>query len=149
MIKKKRNGFGESLTDTESTCHQSVLLPVVKTYHFFITSDALKPHYPLTEWEDMWCQHHHDGNKSPCRGLYKLLKICKQNLQEILRTCWIPLEPTFSLSSFTFIKRILSSSSLSAIRVVSSAYLRLLIFLPAILIPGELNYIEYWITLIQ
>ena len=37
-------------------------------------------------------------------------------------------------SSFTFIKRLFSSSSLSAIRVVSSAYLRLLIFLPAILI---------------
>ena len=44
-------------------------------------------------------------------------------------------KPTFSLSSFTFIKRLLSSSSLSAIRVVSSAYLRLLIFLPTILIP--------------
>jgi len=40
---------------------------------------------------------------------------------------------TFSLSSFTFIKRLFSSSSLSAIRVVSSAYVRLLIFLPAIL----------------
>ena len=37
-------------------------------------------------------------------------------------------KPTFSLSTFTFIKRLLSSSSLSAIRVVSSAYLRLLIF---------------------
>src|SRR5574338_659329 len=45
-------------------------------------------------------------------------------------------KPTFSLSFFTFIKRLLSSSSLSAIRVVSSAYLRLLIFLPAILIPA-------------
>ena len=44
-------------------------------------------------------------------------------------------KPTFSLSSFTFIKRLFSSSSLSAIMVVSSAYLRLLIFLPAILIP--------------
>jgi len=43
---------------------------------------------------------------------------------------------TFSLSSFTFIKRFFSSSSLSAIWVVSSAYLRLLIFLPAILIPA-------------
>ena len=41
----------------------------------------------------------------------------------------------FWLSSFTFIKRFFSSSSLSAIRVVSSSYLRLLIFLPAILIP--------------
>ena len=36
----------------------------------------------------------------------------------------------------TFIKRLFSSSSLSAIRVVSSAYLRLLIFLPAIMIPA-------------
>ena len=42
---------------------------------------------------------------------------------------------TFSLSSFIFIKR-LFSSSLSAIRVVSSAYLRLLIFLLAVLIPA-------------
>ena len=45
-------------------------------------------------------------------------------------------KPTFPLSSFTFIKRLFSSSSLSALRVVSSAYLRLLIFLPAILIPA-------------
>ena len=45
-------------------------------------------------------------------------------------------KPAFSLSSFTFIKGLFSSSSLSAIRVVSSAYLRLLIFLPAILIPA-------------
>ena len=43
-------------------------------------------------------------------------------------------KPTFTLSSF--IKRLFSSSSLSAISVVSSAYLRLLIFLPAILNPA-------------
>ena len=45
-------------------------------------------------------------------------------------------KPTFLLSSFTFIKRLFSSSLIYAIRVVSSAYLRLLIFLPAILIPA-------------
>ena len=44
----------------------------------------------------------------------------------------VELKPTFSLSSFTFIKRLFSSSSLSTTRVVSSAYLRLLIFLLAI-----------------
>ena len=48
-------------------------------------------------------------------------------------------KPTFSLSSLTFIKRLFSSSSLSAIRVVSSAYLRLLLFLPAILIHFSLT----------
>ena len=40
------------------------------------------------------------------------------------------------LSSFTFIKRLFSSSSLSAIIVVTSAHLRLLIVLLAILIPA-------------
>ena len=40
----------------------------------------------------------------------------------------------FSLSSFTFIKKLFSSSSFSVIKLVSSAYLRLLIFLLAILI---------------
>ena len=43
-------------------------------------------------------------------------------------------KPTFSLSSFTFIKRLFSSSSVYAKTLVSSAYLRLLIFLLAILI---------------
>ena len=45
-------------------------------------------------------------------------------------------KPTFSLSSFTFIKRLFSSSLLSAIRAMSSAYLRLLIILLEILIPA-------------
>ena len=50
---------------------------------------------------------------------------------------WIlSFKPTFSLFCFTFIKRLFSSSLLSAIRVVSSAYLWLLIFLLAILIPA-------------
>ena len=46
--------------------------------------------------------------------------------------CWI-LSQHFH-SPLSFIKKLFSPSSLSAIRVVSSAYLKLLIFLPAILI---------------
>ena len=53
----------------------------------------------------------------------------------ILAFWMLSIKPAFSLSSFTFIKR-LFSYSLSAIRVVSPVYLRLLIFLPAILIPA-------------
>ena len=45
-------------------------------------------------------------------------------------------KPSFSLSSSTFSMRLFSSSSLSTIRVVSSEYLQLLIFLLAILIPA-------------
>ena len=64
--------------------------------------------------------------------------ICHEvmGLDALIFVFWmLSFKPTFSLSSFTFIKRLLSSS-LSAIRVVSSAYLRLLIFLPAILITA-------------
>ena len=53
----------------------------------------------------------------------------------ILNFWMLNFKPTFSVSFFTFIKR-LFSSSFSAIRVVSSAYLRLSIFPPAVLIPG-------------
>ena len=57
-------------------------------------------------------------------------------LDAMILVFWtLSFKPSFSLFSFTFIKR-LFSSSLSAIRVVSSAYLRLLIFLPAILTPA-------------
>ena len=45
-------------------------------------------------------------------------------------------KPAFSFSSFTYIKRLFNSSLLSAIIVMSSAYLRLLVFLLAILIPA-------------
>ena len=53
----------------------------------------------------------------------------------ILAFWMLSFKPAFSLY-FPFIKRLFSCSSLSAIRVVSSAYLRLLIFLLAILITA-------------
>ena len=57
-------------------------------------------------------------------------------------------KPAFSLSSFTLIKRLFSSSSLSALRIISSAYLRL-IFLPAILSPALNHPAQHftWCTL--
>ena len=45
-------------------------------------------------------------------------------------------KPYFSFPSLTFIKRLFSSLSLSAIRGILSASLRLLIFLPAVLISA-------------
>ena len=48
--------------------------------------------------------------------------------------CWV-LSQLFHFP-LTLIKRLFSSSSLSAVRVISSAYLRLLIFLPTTLIPA-------------
>ena len=64
--------------------------------------------------------------------------ICHEvmELDTMILVFWmLSFKPAFSLSYFTFLKR-LCRSFLSAIRVVSSAYLRLLIFLPAILISA-------------
>ena len=66
------------------------------------------------------------------------LSICHEvmGLDAMILVSWmLSFKTTFSLSSFSFIKRPFSSS-LSSLRMVSSAYLRLLIFLPAILIPA-------------
>ena len=71
------------------------------------------------------------------------MKWWDQTLWSSFSECWALsklFHPPLSVSSFTFIRRLLSSCSLSAIRVVLSAYLRLLIFLPAILIPACASY---------
>ena len=54
----------------------------------------------------------------------------------ILVIWMLSFKPVFSVFSFTFIKKLFSSSLCSAIRVVLAAYLRLLIFLLEILIPA-------------
>ena len=58
-------------------------------------------------------------------------------LDGVIFVSWmLSFKPAFSCSSFTFFKRLFSSSLLSAIRVMLSAYLRLLIFLLSVLIPA-------------
>ena len=54
----------------------------------------------------------------------------------ILVFCMLSFKPAFSLYSFTLMKWLFSSSSLLAIRVVSSTYVRQLIFLLVILISA-------------
>ena len=57
-------------------------------------------------------------------------------LDAMILVFWmLSFKPTFSFSSFTFIKRLFSISSLSAIKVVSLTYLSVFIFLLAILNP--------------
>ena len=74
---------------------------------------------------------------SHCFHSFPIYLPWSEGLDAMILVFWmLSFKPTFSLSFFTFIKRLFSSSSLSAIRVVSSAYLRLLISLPAILISA-------------
>ena len=65
--------------------------------------------------------------------------ICHEvmGLDTMILVFWtLNVHPPFSLSSYTLIKRLFSSSWFSAIRVVPYEYLRLLISLPEILIPA-------------
>ena len=76
--------------------------------------------------------------KIKSHGFYCFLIFCHQviGLDAMILVFWmLSFKSTFSLS-FYFHQSLFSSSSLSAIRVVTSAYLRLLIFLSAVLIPA-------------
>ena len=86
----------------------------------------------VTIYSDFGVQKNKVSHCFHCFPIY--LPWCDRPGMIILVFWMLSFQPTFQLSSFTFIKR-LFSSALSFIRVVSSAYLRLLIFLPAILIP--------------
>ena len=86
-----------------------------------ICSDFGAPKYKVWHWFHCFPIYFPWSDGTRCHDLHLLFWM-------------LSFKPTFSLSSFTFIKR-LFSSSLSAIRVVSSAYMRLLIFLLAVLIP--------------
>ena len=105
-------------------------LPRSKCYFFFI-SWLQSPSEVILEPPKMKSANVSTISPSIC---YEVM-----GLDAMIFVFWmLSFKPTFSLSSFTFIKRLFSSSSLSAIRVVSSAYLRLLIPACASSSPGFL-----------
>ena len=90
-----------------------------------------------------WLQHHLQSFWSPQNKVCHCFHCCHEVMgpDAMILVFWmLSFKPTFSLSSFTFIKR-LFSSLFSALRVVSFAYLRLLRFVPAILIPACATFI--------
>ena len=88
----------------------------------------------VTIWSDFGPQENQVCQCFHCSPIY-LHEV--RGLDAIIFIFWmLSFKPAFPLSSFTFIKRLFSSSSFSAIRVVSSRYLRLMIFLSTILIKA-------------
>ena len=74
-----------------------------------------------------------------CHCFHFFPSICHEvmGLDSIISVFWkLSFKPAFSLSFSTFIKRVFDFSLLCATRVMSSAYLRLLILLLWILIPA-------------
>ena len=63
----------------------------------------------------------------------------------ILVFLMLSFKPAFSLSSFTIIRRLFSFSLLSAIRVVSSTYLRVFLDVSPVSLDSSLWFIQPWI----
>ena len=78
-----------------------------------------------------------ENEVSQCFCCFPIYCPWSDGLDALIFIFWmLSFKPAFSLSFFTFIKRLFSSSLLSVIRMVSLAYLRLLIFLLAVLITA-------------
>ena len=116
-------------------CQQSDVF-AFNTLSRFVTALVPRSNHPLISWL-----------QSPSTVI---LEHKKKNEVMGLDAMIFSFKPVFSLSSFFFIKRIFSFSSISAIRGVSSAYLRLLILLLAILILacGSSSRHFAWYTLL-
>ena len=130
------DGFLISLCYSSELCIQmgmSLLFNVLSSIAFISRS---KGH--LTSWLQSLSAVILEPKKIKSLSFHCFPPICLEEMgpDTMILVFWmLSFKPIFSLSSFTFIKRLFSSSLLSAIRVVPSAYLRLSIFLPAILIP--------------
>ena len=88
----------------------------------------------ITICSDFWAPQ---NKLTHCFQCFPSYLLCSDGTVCLTLVFWmLSFKPAFSLYSFTCIKKLFSSSSLSVIRVVSSTYLKLLIFLPATLIPA-------------
>ena len=88
--------------------------------------------YPLISWQQSPSAVLEPKKIKPLTVSIVSSSICQKMMRVdiMIFVFWmLSFKPTFSFPSFTFIKRLFSSSLLSAVRVVSSVYLRLLVFL--------------------
>ena len=115
---------GKTIALTTWTCVGKVMSLLFNMLFRFVIAFLSRSKHLLTSW----LQSPSDENKiCCCFHFYPVyLPWSDRTGCHDLSFLNVSFKPAFSLSSFTFIKRLFSSSSLSALRVVSSAYLRLL-----------------------
>ena len=131
---------GKTITLTICTFVSKVMSLLFNTQSRFIIAFLPRSKHLLMSWMHWLSMVILEPKKIKCVTVSNFsLSICHEvmGLDAMIFDFWmLSFKPTFSLSSFTFIQRLFSSSLFSGIRVVSTAYLRLLIFLLAILISA-------------
>ena len=133
---------GKTIALTIRTFPGTVMSPLLNTLSTFVIVFLPRSERLLISWlqslSTVILEITAQENKICC-CFYFFPSICHEVMgtDAMILVFWmLSFKPAFSLSSLTFIKRLVKSSSFSVIRVVSSSYLRLLVFLPAILIPA-------------
>ena len=128
---------GKTIASTIWTFVGKVVSLLFNTLSGFVISFLPRNKHLLTSWLCHHPQWQGAQEKKICHCFHFFPSICCEvmGLDAMFFECWA-LSQLFLFCSFTPIKRLFSSSSLSAIRVVSSAYLRLLLVLLAVLIPA-------------
>ena len=128
---------GKTIALTTWTFIDKVMSLLLHILSRFVIAFLPKSKHLLTSWLQSWSTLILKPKK--IKSVIVSPSMCHEiiGLDAMILVFWmLSFKPAFSLSSFIFIKKLFSSFLLSAIRVVSSAYLRLLVFLPAILIPA-------------
>ena len=125
LLSNMLSSFGHSFSSKEQTSFNFMIAVTICSDFQFSSVQSLSRDFGAPQ------------NKVSCVSIV-FPSICHEvmGLNAMIFVFWmLSFKPTFSLPFFTFIKR-LFSSCFSAIRVILSAYLKLLIFQPAILIPA-------------
>ena len=134
---------GKTMALTRQTFLSKIMSLLFNTLSRFVISFLPSSKYLLISWLQSPSPVTLEPKKikSATVSIFPLVFSMKMGPDSMMLVCWmLKFKLAFSLSSYIFIKRLFSSSSLSAIGIVSSAYLRLLIFLPAVLIPTSSSW---------
>ena len=130
---------GKTIALTRWTFVSKVMTLLCHMLSSFVIVFLSKSKCLLISWLQSMSMTFCDAQENKICRYFHFFPVCYEVMgpDAVILVFWmLSFKPAFSISSYTFITRLFSSFSLLDIRKISSAYLMLLIFLLAILIPA-------------